>query len=156
MRAAGRVLPFLLMLGCGGAAKPVAKTPDPVKDPIPKTVGPPCDKVGARVAQIASAGNLADGRAAKFFTTRCTSDAWSDEVRSCFAAIENDAESEGCISKLTDAQRDAMAKAASALPAEPAASVAPPPPPSAPAPRTRGPVKKEPKGGVDDPCHGGE
>lgn len=149
------------MLGCGGSAKPVAKQPDPVKDPIPKTAGPPCDKVGVHLAQIAGAGKVdTDGRVAKHFTKVCSTDAWSDEVRSCFAAIENDAESEGCVGKLTDAQRESLSKPLSVGGAPTESAVAAPPPPGAApkaeAPRTRAPVRKKPTGGGDDPCQGGE
>ncbi|HEU0031802.1 MAG TPA: hypothetical protein VFQ53_14290 [Kofleriaceae bacterium] len=166
------VIAVVLGSACGGGSKSV-KEPAPVPDPIAKTTGPACKVVADHMAQVALAGRDPaqpddTGKVASALRTRCETDGWSDEARSCFATMQNDQEAEGCHGMLTPEQRKALDKDVKpATPAEPPkaeAAAAPPPPAPTPTPsRSRGAVKKKPapskstgSGTSADPCQGGE
>lgn len=173
MSGARLVLPLLLVAACGG--KPAPKTPTPEPDPIPKTAGPPCAAVADKVAIVVLGGAQGDGKLKTDLRTACERDRWSDEVRSCFAAMENDSEGAGCVGKLPAQQRDGVAAlvasrdaddggSGTAMPLEegkmgkrePTAKDAATTKDTAPA-RTRGAVRKAaPKPKDADPCQGGE
>lgn len=103
---------LLLVAGCGGSS-PKSSTPPPplapTADPIPTSAGPECSVVAEKLAIVVEAEKPdAQAGARELIRARCTEDKWSDEARSCFATVENDAEVDGCKNKLTDAQRTKM------------------------------------------------
>jgi hypothetical protein len=89
---------------------------------------------------------------------RCEQGRWSDDARSCFATVQNEAELAGCRKLLTEGQaadldaerRPAEAEAPKAMAAPPPAAEAP----AKPASTTRGRPKPPPK--AEDPDQGGE
>lgn len=52
------------------------------------------------------------------FELRCEADQWSDEARSCLATITTDAEADGCLQMLTQAQQQALTADRARLSAE--------------------------------------
>ena len=109
----GLLLAFLL--GCGGGAtKPAADPTPPVTSSL---VG--CDKVSEHVARTAQTAKLRSGASyeaiASMVSTRCTTDAWSDETKQCLFAIKTIAEGRDCATTMTDAQREAIKTDARAL-----------------------------------------
>ncbi len=158
-------LPSLLMIvACGGGNKPAPKIAEVKPDPIPHTAGPECKVVADHMVTVVSADTPdLHAKLGAALQTRCTTDKWSDEARSCLATMENEAETEGCVKLLSDAQRKALsdegAKLGMADDEGPKTLTegAAPPPDKSPKPRaTRGATKKQPKGGASDPCQGGE
>lgn len=148
------VLLVAALAACGGSSKPAAK-PDPgpgvVADPIPTTPGPDCATTAEKLSIVAQADSPAQQAEFQALVQKhCTDDKWSDEARSCFATAENDAEAEGCASKLTEAQRKAIG-ARETPSGTPAPAMSPPPAPPATKSKTRGPAKRS-----SDPCEGGE
>lgn len=161
MRGMRFVTILLLAAACGGGASKSTATqsmgaPTAPVDPIPATGGPDCAVVADKVAPVARAEQPdAQDELRAAVRTRCSEDQWSDEARSCFATIENDAELDGCLSKLTDEQRQAAATTfgRSGEPekgAMPGPKSAPPPPPKE--RKTRGAVQRN----SSDPEEGGE
>ena len=163
----GRLI-FVVVAACGGS-KPVAHAPEPKPDPIPHTAGPACKAVGDHMVTLAErdvAHPEADTALAQTITNRCQTDHWTDDVRSCFATISTEAETDGCMNMLPKEQRQALTTdrmklagpgaEASSMKADEA------PADAKPARATRGAVKKEPpkakkpKSKTSDPCEGGE
>jgi hypothetical protein len=151
-----------LTVGCGGSPK--ATTPPPAPDPIPKTAAPTCEVVADKLAIVIHAAKPdAQAGAKAQLRARCTQDKWSEEARSCFGTVENDAELDGCKQHLDDNQKSGFAKvaptpdawegAAGAAPAATAAPAEAPKPAAKPKPRTRG---AQTKGDSSDPQEGGE
>lgn len=151
---------LLLAAACGGSAKPAKTSTDSttagsgaVADPIPHTAGPECPVVADRLAIAAAPDSTAEqakirGDAA----TRCREDKWSDEVRSCFAAVENEAELEGCVGMLTPEQKAKLPGRSAEAPADDATPAEPDAPTKMPAS-----AKKKPGGTRSaDPEEGGE
>lgn len=123
MRAMTRLAAILLLVAvtaCGGSSKKVTDpgvtggkgdTTADVADPIPTTKGPECAIVADKLATVAYAETPdLQPEARDKLRTRCADDTWSDEARNCFAAVETDAEIDGCNKLLTDAQRAALRK----------------------------------------------
>lgn len=151
---------LLLTAACGGSAKPAKTSTDStsagsgaVADPIPRTAGPECTVVADRLA-IAAAPDRTDEQAKirADAATRCREDQWSDEARSCFAAVENEAEFEGCVGMLTPEQKAKLPGRSAEAPTEGAAPADPVAPMKEPAS-----AKKKPGGTRSaDPEEGGE
>jgi hypothetical protein len=151
-------LVLVLVVGCGGAQKPKSLAAAPnenatqTSEPIPMTAGPDCAIVADRLATVAHAETPdRQAEARDMLRTRCTDDKWSDDARNCFATVENDAEIEGCASKLTAAQRSAL-HAEHAAPADQPNALVPADKESAPRGGTRSPTHRN----SSDPCEGGE
>jgi hypothetical protein len=149
----------LVVVGCGGDAKPPAEKPTP--DPIRDTAGPSCKDVIAHLATLADRDPTKDPKSDNTLRARCESDKWSDDARSCFATASADTEVDGCKTKLTAAQLAAFPKPAPTPAADPwaakaggAAADSKPEAPKDSARHSRGPVQK--KGRAGDPCEGGE
>jgi hypothetical protein len=165
MRFSALVLPIAVIFGqaCGGGAQ-TAPAPKPVADPVPHTAGPPCAEVASHVQQMTGSD---DPKILDMVRTRCGTDHWSDEARSCFGTMQSEPEADGCAKLLTPEQRAALDKGGKAL-QPPIVEEAPPAPqpaavaPAAPAPasHTRGATKKPspaPAAGKSgNPCDGGE
>ena len=159
----GRLI-FVVVAACGGS-KPAARAPEPKPDPIPHTAGPTCKVVGDHMVTLAErdvAHPEADTTLAQTIANRCQTDHWTDDVRSCFATINTDAEGDGCTNMLPKEQRQALADDRAKLGAKPAAA-ADAAPEEKPARATRGAVKKDApkpkpksKSKASDPCEGGE
>jgi hypothetical protein len=157
------ILVFAAACG-GGRAKSDQTMPTPHQpvDPIPSTSGPACGVVADKLAPVASADEPdapdAQDKVHAQVKARCTDDKWADDARSCFATVETDAEIDGCLTKLSDDQRPAAAKALgkSAAEAEAAPQSAPKPPPAPGGSKggkgTRGAVQRN----SSDPEEGGE
>jgi hypothetical protein len=95
------------------------------------------------------------------FQTRCETDKWSDDARSCMATTQNPAEEDGCAKMMTPAQTTALADARATLAGAPPKTEAAAPDAEESTAHTRGAVKKKaapPKGKskTSDPCEGGE
>ncbi|MBS1119746.1 MAG: hypothetical protein H6Q90_1974 [Deltaproteobacteria bacterium] len=158
-------LPFVLatLTACGGGPKAAPTMPAAKPDPIPHTAGPACTAVAEHLVIVLAVDEPdTQAKLGDMVRTRCTTDQWSDEARSCLAAAENGAEVKGCVGTLTEPQRTAFDADERALLGKtdapkaetaPAPTAAPPPPARA----TRGATPK-PKGGskTSDPCQGGE
>ncbi len=103
---------LLIAAACGGSSHKSSTPPPaltPTADPIPTSAGPECAVVAEKLAIVVEAEKPdAQAGARELIRARCSEDKWSDEARSCFATVENDAEVEGCKKKLTDAQRTKM------------------------------------------------
>jgi hypothetical protein len=163
MRWMTRILAVLLLdlafvAACGGSSsKSATTTPSPegpqVADPIPTSAGPECSVVAEKLAIVVEAEKPdAQAGARELIQARCTQDKWSDEARSCFATVENDAEVDGCKAKLTDAQRVKMGDDAA-----PTADAAAAPKGAAPAPKPAvGSSGKKGSTRSADPEEGGE
>jgi hypothetical protein len=152
MRGMTRILAVLLLAAaCGGSSsKSPTTTPveTPPADPIPTSAGPECSVVADKLSIVVEAEKPdAQAGARELIVARCTQDKWSDEARSCFATVENDAEVDGCKQKLTEAQRIKMGD-------EPPAAADTPAPDAKAAPA----VGTTPKGSTRsaDPEEGGE
>ena len=146
-------LAFALCMACGGGNKKHTDT-TPTPDPIPKTAGPACSAVGEHLATLADRDPAAspDTAAAKKYSAACTTDAWSDDQRSCLATATSDDEVTGCLGTMTEIQKKPFHDVVKQEPASAAAAdSAPPPPPAPKKSTTRGPTKK-----AGDPCQGGE
>lgn len=158
MRVMSRILVAVLLLAtaCGGSSPKSTTTPPPLPpaaDPIPTSAGPECSVVADKLAIVVEAEKPdAQAGARELIRARCTEDKWSDEARSCFATVENDAEVDGCKLKLTDAQRTKMGDDA------PAAADAVPTSPAGGAQATPMPATAKKKGSTRsaDPEEGGE
>ena len=89
------------------------------------------------------------------FVSHCQADAWSPQVRACFAGIKSLDEGDKCASQMTDAQRQALDQATQPdgqPPAnQPAATTPAPPAPQPGGSSTRSPTPKK----SGDPCDGG-
>lgn len=152
----GRLI-FVVVAACGGS-KPAARAPEPKPDPIPHTAGPACKAVADHMVTLAErdvAHPEADTALAKTIQDRCQSDKWPDDVRSCFATINTEPESDGCMNMLPKEQRWTVDAKAAAAPDSSAMKAD-----EAPKRSTRGAVKKpppaKPKSKTSDPCEGGE
>jgi hypothetical protein len=161
---------LVFAVACGGAKPAVQAPPAPPPDPIPATAGPDCKTVADHLATLVDHDPVhADQENAitKLFRTRCESDKWSDEVRSCMATAHSDAEQDGCAGKLAAAQHSALTDARAKIDAPKPdaageganAEAAPATDAKVSGHTTRGAVKK-PKtkgaGRTSDPCEGGE
>ena len=146
----------LFLAACGGGNKAAAPKAPPPTDPIAKTAGPECKVVAEHTVTVILAGQPDQQQPmSTMIRTRCDSDGWTDEVRSCFGTVQSEGEAEGCVGMLTMPQRKAFTDERAKLGTGVAAETAPPPPTTK-ARTTRGATKKEPKGGAADPCQGGE
>lgn len=118
-----------LLIGCSSA--PPAKPAPPVapRDPIPRTQGPGCKAVADHMAIVIGehTPDQPDGDVHEraMFELRCETDRWNDESRSCLATIATDAEAEGCLRTLTQAQQQALAADREKLRAERAGPMPP-------------------------------
>jgi hypothetical protein len=156
-------LPLVLAFTACGGHKAAPTTPVAKPDPIPHTAGPACAAVADHMVTVVAADQPdTHAKLGEAIRTRCTTDHWSDEARSCLATMENEAEAKGCVDMLTEPQRKALgddgAKLGMTEPPKPgAAESAAAPAPTPPARTTRGATPK-PKGGAksSDPCQGGE
>jgi hypothetical protein len=154
MRWMTRFLAVLLFAAaCGGSSSKTSSTTPhetPIADPIPTSAGPECSVVAEKLAIVVEAEKPdAQAGARELINARCTQDKWSDEARSCFATVENDAEVDGCKKKLTDAQRAKMGDAPATADA-PKAGATPAPTPAV------GSTKKKGSTRSADPEEGGE
>jgi hypothetical protein len=154
MRWMTRFLAVLLLAAACGGSSPKSSTTTPVEkpiaDPIPTSAGPECGVVAEKLSIVVEAEKPdAQAGARELILARCTQDKWSDEARSCFATVENDAEVDGCKAKLTDAQRTKMGDEPPAAAETPALGAKPSPTPA---------VSTKPKGSTRsaDPEEGGE
>jgi len=158
MRWMTRLIAVLVFAAaCGGSTPKSSETTPvegPVADPIPTSAGPECSVVAEKLAIVVEAEKPdAQAGARELILARCSEDKWSDEARSCFATVENDAEVEGCKKKLTDTQRTKMggdAPATAGAPAPGASSTATPTPTPASAKKKKGSTRSA------DPEEGGE
>jgi 2-polyprenyl-6-methoxyphenol hydroxylase-like FAD-dependent oxidoreductase len=103
-----------LLIGCGGSPSPARSAAPPgARDPIPRTRGPRCAAVAARMAIVigehAPSESEGDVHQRALFELRCETDQWSDEARSCLATISSDAEADGCLQLLGRDQQRALA-----------------------------------------------
>jgi hypothetical protein len=103
-----------LLVACGSPPPPVepASVPPP-RDPIPRTRGPSCAQVAARMAIVigehAPSESEGDVHQRALFELRCDTDRWSDDARSCLATISAESESDGCLELLDRPQQRALA-----------------------------------------------
>src|SRR5262245_58701535 len=109
--ALGMAMPIL---GCGSNPPRNDSPPSPSRrDPIPRTQGPSCKAAADRMAVVIGehAPDQPDGdiHERAMFELRCESAQWSDDARSCLATITTDAEADGCLRTLTQAQRQTLA-----------------------------------------------
>jgi hypothetical protein len=114
---------LVLFVGCGGSpSKPAADPTPPVTASLVD-----CDKVAEHVATTAQTAKLRSGASYEaiksMVSTRCTTDAWSDETKQCLFAIKTVREGRDCATKMTDAQRTAIHTDAQALRKEAAGPV---------------------------------
>jgi hypothetical protein len=155
MRSMTRILAVLLLAAAcgGGSSKSTTTTPveTPTADPIPTSPGPECSVVAEKLAIVVEAEKPdAQAGARELIQARCTQDKWSDEARSCFATVENDAEVEGCKKKLTDAQRTKMGDAPESTANAPSGGATPAPTPAVDSTKKKGSTRSA------DPEEGGE
>lgn len=111
--------------------------------------------MASHLATLVDRDPTKDATADQAMRTRCETDAWSDDARSCFATAQSEPEVDGCKGMLTDLQRKSFGDDAPkpASTAAPAAAAAPAPADLAQPHKTRAPVKKSKTG---DPCEGGQ
>lgn len=108
---------FVALMACGGTAKPPADPPPPASSSLLD-----CTRVADHVATTAAASRPRSGathaRVKEMVSTRCTTDAWSDETRQCLFAIKTIREGRECATSMTDEQRDAIRAHARSLRAD--------------------------------------
>lgn len=98
-----------LLAGCGGgSSKPPAEPTPPVTASLVS-----CDQVATHVGTTAQQkAKLRSGASyeaiVSMVSTRCTTDAWSDETKQCLFAIKAIREGRDCATKMTEEQRTAI------------------------------------------------
>lgn len=109
-------LGIAVLFGCGSQpprTEPHSPPPTPKRDPIPRTGGPACKAVADRMAVVIGEHTPdqpdGDEHERAMFELRCETDHWGDDARSCLATITTDAEADGCLHNLTQAQQRSLA-----------------------------------------------
>lgn len=78
-----------------------------------------CDKVAAHVAATLETdrpqARVTPAAVHDMVTTRCRTDAWSDETKQCLHAIKTIREGRACATSMTDEQREAIQTQARSL-----------------------------------------
>lgn len=102
----------LLLVGCSGTSKPAA---DPATASLVS-----CDQAAKHVGSTAQKTARLRGAATyealvSMVSTRCTTDAWTDETKQCLFGINRIRDARNCTSTMTDAQREAIKADAQAL-----------------------------------------
>jgi hypothetical protein len=142
-----RALALVFVIACGGSPKHAADPAPGRTEPVAKPAAPTCAQVLEHLETLPDRNKWADVGVA----SRCDAEAWSDDARGCFGAVQSNADFQRCKAQVGPSQPQAVAAPrddAKPAPVERAMKK------DDAKPHTRGPVKK---GTQDaDPCEGGQ
>jgi hypothetical protein len=98
---------FVLLVACGGSTKKPEDPPPPATSSL-LDCAKVADHVATTVATQPPKSGVTPAAVRDMVTTRCQTDAWSDETKHCLYAIKMISEARACATGMTDVQRDAI------------------------------------------------
>ncbi len=111
---------WIAFAACGGGSRPSPTPPVVANTPL---AAPSCtataDHVRALVSKDPKDDESRSQRMRDAIETRCTTDAWAPDARTCIAGTQSLADPQHCKEKLTSEQREALEVALAALDHEP-------------------------------------
>lgn len=97
---------FLALAACGGSNKPTTEPEPAAKSLLDCAVV--AEHVAATVDTSSPRAGATHGAVKDMVTTRCKTDAWSDETKQCLYVIKTVQEGRACATTMTDEQRTAI------------------------------------------------